>query len=110
MTIKAKLSHPRKPDYTDKFFEFEVIGYGKPHDCLMHPWYQLGGRYANWYYINSAGCAHIYDVDRPPSKHPEPARLIVAPIISEPIYLIPADEGDFRRRYCNDLRGTNRTF
>jgi hypothetical protein len=104
MSIKAQISHPfLKVEYTTRFFEFEVIGYGVPADCLTHPWYQLGGRYANWYYINSNGYAQIYDVDRPPSKHPEPARLIVAPVYGEPIYMFDAREGDFRRRYCTLL-------
>jgi len=84
--IKALLAHPPQEDWTGRHFSFEVINYGNPNDCIQNGDYQLGGRYANWYYINANGYAQKYDPTKPPSKFPTPDRLIVQPTYEEPIW------------------------
>ena len=85
-TIKARLAHPPKEEWTGQYFNFVVIGYAVPKDCLDHNDYHPGGCYANWYYVNSNGFAQQYDPAKPPSKFPTPGRLIVLPTYEEPIF------------------------
>jgi len=75
-TIKARLARPKQDSYEFRFFEFDVFGYADPNDFKSD---------VVWYYINDNGLVQNINDLKPPSNH---HRLIVAPCITEPIYLV----------------------
>ncbi len=72
-TIKARLAETE--DST--FYQFDVLGYGIPAEAVETRKYE-------WYYLNANGFAQMFNHDRPPSKYPTPARLLLTRVPVEP--------------------------